>query len=274
MFNLLISGDVTAWETNQLMRIDAGRFKEHSGSESDRIVADDPTSLRELEGIPTLLLYERGTEGPTSDLVRFGSLQEVRLVNRELQFRFSEEGVFPLAAIKEFAQRIALSQWEWGRTHWAIKDGGIPIALLQRLQPTYDVVFSFAGEDRPYVEQVAACLQSRGVKVFYDFYEEATLWGKDLVEHFDMVYRKSGRYCVIFISEHYVRKVWTKQERRFALARALEERNEYVLPARFDSTVVPGIAPTVGYISLSGRTETEFATLIQQKLGRSPDAGL
>lgn len=272
MFNLLISGNVTAWETDQLMRMDAVRFKEYSGSESEPIAAETPASLKGLEEIPSLLMYERGTEGPAADTVRYGFLRDVRLVKRELQFHFSEEGVFPRAVINEFAERLGLSQWEWGRTHWAIKDGGIPTALLERLQPTYDVVFSFAGEDRTYVEQVAACLRSHRVKVFYDFYEEATLWGKDLVEHFDMVYRKSGRYCVIFISEHYLRKVWTKQERRFALARALQERREYVLPARFDSTEIPGIAPTTAYISLAGRTPAEFANLIQQKLGKVADA--
>lgn len=32
----------------------------------------------------------------------------------------------------------------------------------------YDVAFSFAGEDRDYVEQVAALLQASAIKVFYD----------------------------------------------------------------------------------------------------------
>lgn len=267
MFNVLIAWDVTAWETDQLMRMDVGRFKEYSGTESQHVAADNPESLKALEEIPALLLYERGTEGLAADRVRYGVLRDIRLANREFQFRFSEEGVFPRAVIKEFAQRLGLSDWECSRTHWAIKDGGVPTALLERLQPTYDIVFSFAGEDRGYVEQVADALRSHSVRVFYDSYEEAALWGKDLVEHFDMVYRKSGRYCVMFISEHYLRKVWTKQERQFALARALQERREYVLPARFDATEIPGIPPTIVYISLAGRTPTEFARLIEQKLG-------
>jgi hypothetical protein len=32
----------------------------------------------------------------------------------------------------------------------------------------YDVAFSFAGEQRPYVEKVYGCLVSRGIRVFYD----------------------------------------------------------------------------------------------------------
>jgi hypothetical protein len=44
----------------------------------------------------------------------------------------------------------------------------------------YDVCLSFAGENREYVEATAAELRKRGVRVFYDKYEQAELWGKDL----------------------------------------------------------------------------------------------
>jgi AbiJ-like protein/TIR domain-containing protein len=74
-------------------------------------------------------------------------------------------------------------------------------------QVVYEVVLSFAGEDRLYVERVAEFLQKHGVKLFYDRYEEVTLWGKDLAEHLDKVYRGSARYCVMFISENYAKKV-------------------------------------------------------------------
>ena len=45
MFNVLIHGNQTAWETDQLMRIDARRFKEYSGSEAKNISADNLESL-------------------------------------------------------------------------------------------------------------------------------------------------------------------------------------------------------------------------------------
>jgi hypothetical protein len=44
----------------------------------------------------------------------------------------------------------------------------------------YDVCLSFAGEDRAYVKQVADALNVKGVRVFYDKYETAELWGKEL----------------------------------------------------------------------------------------------
>lgn len=44
--------------------------------------------------------------------------------------------------------------------------------------PDYDIALSFAGEDREYVDIVANTLHQLGVKVFYDKYEEADLWGR------------------------------------------------------------------------------------------------
>lgn len=87
----------------------------------------------------------------------------------------------------------------------------------------YDVCFSFAGENRAYVEQVATELRKAGVSIFYDLYEQTNLWGKDLYVHLDEVYRHRAKYCVMFISEHYSRKLWTNHERRSAQARAFSE---------------------------------------------------
>ena len=52
----------------------------------------------------------------------------------------------------------------------------------------YDVGLSFAGEQRQYVEEVAANLKSRGIRIFYDDYEKETLWGKDLYEHLSEIF--------------------------------------------------------------------------------------
>lgn len=56
------------------------------------------------------------------------------------------------------------------------------VALSRARSPAahYDVALSFAGEDRKYVHRVAEALAEKGVKVFYDNFEEADLWGKYL----------------------------------------------------------------------------------------------
>lgn len=130
----------------------------------------------------------------------------------------------------------------------------------------YDVVFSFAGEDRDFVDQVAVQLQTMKVSVFYDRFETVDLWGKDLYQHLDRIYRRAARICVIFISKHYVRKRWTNQELRSAQARAFEQNQEYILPFRFDETEVPGLLPTIGYIESANKSAKNCAEIIVKKL--------
>ena len=43
--------------------------------------------------------------------------------------------------------------------------------------------------------------------------------GKDLYTHLDDVYQNAARYCVLFVSRDYARKVWTNHERESAQAR-------------------------------------------------------
>lgn len=119
------------------------------------------------------------------------------------------------------------------------------------IQMNYDVVLSFAGEDRGYAEELAECLRAQGVKVFYDKYEQASLWGKDLYEHLHSVYSEQAVYCVIFVSEHYAKKIWATHERKAAQERALNERGaEYILPIRIDETRLPGVPGAVGYTGI------------------------
>lgn len=135
-------------------------------------------------------------------------------------------------------------------------------------EPDYEVALSFAGEDRSYVERVAKILKGAGIDVFYDKYEQTDLWGKNLYEHLADVYTQRARYTVMFISKHYRDKVWTNHERKAAQARALTQGIEYILPARFDDTEVPGLLPTVGYVSLKDTPAEKLANMIIEKLER------
>lgn len=114
-------------------------------------------------------------------------------------------------------------------------------------QYEYDVAISFAGEDRSYVEPYAQGLQKRGVRVFYADFAQVDLWGTDLYDTFDSIYRLKARYCVLFLSQHYAAKVWTNHERKVAQARAVAENRDYMLPIRLDATEIPGLRPTIGY---------------------------
>ena len=117
------------------------------------------------------------------------------------------------------------------------------------------------------MDEVAKCLQAKGVLVFYDKFEDTKLWGKDLYSYFSDVYQNQAFFTVMFISEAYNEKLWTNHERKNAQARAFSENKEYILPAFFDTSVdVPGLLKTTGYIDLSTLTPEEFADKIVEKL--------
>lgn len=130
----------------------------------------------------------------------------------------------------------------------------------------FDIALSFAGEDRSYVDQVANTLKLKGVSVFYDKFEEANLWGKNLYEYLSDIYRNKAFYTIMFVSEHYNKKLWTNHERQAMQSRAFQENHEYILPAKFDETEIPGLLPTIGYISLSDKTPLDFCDIVFKKL--------
>ena len=80
--------------------------------------------------------------------------------------------------------------------------------------------------------------------VFYDDFEKASLWGKDLAVHADTVYRKNARYCIVGVSQAYVRKTWTRHEIRGTRGLAIEPGNwfERVRVLRLDAAMMDNIS--------------------------------
>lgn len=134
----------------------------------------------------------------------------------------------------------------------------------------FDVVLSFAGEQRKHVEDVARILKANGVRVFYDEDERADLWGKNLYDHLSTTYRDRARHCIMFVSKAYAEKEWTSLERQSAQARALQDSSvDYILPVRFDDTDIPGVLRTVGYLNFHKVGVDGICADVLKKLGKS-----
>jgi AbiJ N-terminal domain 3/TIR domain len=182
----------------------------------------------------------------------------------------SPERIEKLAALfSRYLEQDGFCMRESGRISGRVIYKVVNISTSRELADSYEVVLSFAGEERSYVEKVANFLRSRGVILFYDEHEEASLWGKNLHEHFHEIYSGSARYCVMFISKHYAAKAWPVHERRSAFEKAMQTREEYVLPARFDDTEIPGLQKTIKYVDLRDKTPENLGILICKKLGRT-----
>jgi hypothetical protein len=221
MFSLIISNNPTAWETDQLMRMEAARFKEYSdGPEAKKVSINKPRTLKSLERVPALLMYEQGSEAQNRGTVLYGYLREIRISGKDLIFRFAQEGTLTRKVVREFGDRLGIHDWEYNRTHWAIKDGGIPSAMMAKLNRSYDVFISHAGEDKDsFVRPLAAALAATGLRVWYD---ECTLKLGDRLRAKIDEGLASCKYGVVVLSHAFFAKEWPQAELEGLFSREMQ----------------------------------------------------
>mgnify|MGYP001607228133 CR=1 FL=1 len=133
----------------------------------------------------------------------------------------------------------------------------------------YDVLLSFAGEDRAYVEQVAQALKQNGIQYFYDRDKEIEMWGNNLPQYVQQLYSTGeAKHCIAFISEAYNQKYYPQYELKSALVQELVQE-DYILPVVMEKGVQmpPGILPTKVY-KLAPENPDELADAIIKKLGK------
>jgi hypothetical protein len=138
--------------------------------------------------------------------------------------------------------------------------------MNNRNQYDYQVAISFAGEDRAKVEELVSLLKQNGITVFYDYDEQAALWGKDLYQYLNNIYANKSQFCIPVVSKNYPQKLWTRHEMRSAQSRAFKEEREYILPLRLDDTEIDGIPDTIGYVDLRKVSLDKIVKMVKEKL--------
>ncbi|KUO71687.1 MAG: hypothetical protein APF81_22885 [Desulfosporosinus sp. BRH_c37] len=135
----------------------------------------------------------------------------------------------------------------------------------------YDVAISFAGEERHIAEEIATKLISEKVKVYYDIFFEAELFGSVLPDKFLSVFSVESRYCLILITKNYINKKWTDYERQSALSRQIAQHGDYILPVIFkNGLLLPGLPDVIGYVKFSS-TEKIVDLIVQKLFGVESD---
>lgn len=138
----------------------------------------------------------------------------------------------------------------------------------------YEVALSFAGEDREFAESVARGLKKAGVKVFYDDFFTPDLWGEDLSIKLRNIYYVKSKYCIMVLSDNYVKKVWPNFERQQAIERLIDERGSgYILPVRLNgfTAEIPGLSKTISFLSVSSKNPDRVVSAFLLKIGITKD---
>lgn len=170
--------------------------------------------------------------------------------------------------------RTALGALEFG-----IKDGNVVDNRAQRIEPTqrrsdsrfeYDVAISYASEDVDVAGALAARLEEKGVRVFFDRSAQVELWGKDLPEFFRNVYGPTARFVLVLVSKHYAVKDWTDFEFSIARGEAKQRKEEFILPVRLDDTPIPGLRSSVAHLNLE---MVEIEGVVEALIGKLDQSG-
>ena len=130
----------------------------------------------------------------------------------------------------------------------------------------YDVAVSFAGSVRGIVEAFVREVQDRGLTVFYDFDQQAQLWGQDLRSRLADVYANEAHYMVVFISEDYPTRDWTDFELAVGKDASNKRTEEYLLPILLDDTHVVGVHKSLGHLDLRHVSISEAADILSSKI--------
>jgi len=136
---------------------------------------------------------------------------------------------------------------------------------MQQVQ--YDVVLSCAQEDEEVAGQIAIRLQEKGITVYYDKLKEAEKWGKNSVDFDNEIFGNAGKYCIVLLSSHFAKDDMTNLQRQIIQNKAIQQKDEYILPVRIDDTPVAGFLKSVACVSYQKNGADGIALLVSQKLG-------
>jgi len=133
----------------------------------------------------------------------------------------------------------------------------------------FDIAISYASEDDHIAGEIASKLKTEGIKVFYAGFYQNDLWGKDLSVSLEDIFRDRSRYCLMLVSQNYVKKFWTTKERQYALSRQIQESRPYILPVKLDDANVPGLSGVIHYLKYVNVDETVNSVLYVLNLQKS-----
>ena len=135
MFNLIVDSDGEAWEAPPFSSPYV-RFGEYSSEAGMELF--DPKLVDSLTRAPTLLMYELGSVGPNVGVVRHGRLRNIERRGQEIIFDFEpdpDNAYLRREEVLARAEDLGVKGFERYRTHWAVKDGSIPHALVDLATP-------------------------------------------------------------------------------------------------------------------------------------------
>lgn len=280
LYNLFISGDENAWESNAKI-FDLDRcLREYTEKDIfEKFGKLDRTDINEIKKLPCIFAYEDFCGKDAS----IGYLTDVIVRQAGVKITFKKVKEISLETLHKLQFELDLKNWELNRTHWAIKKVnlykelqrvGIDFYSIKISQPVditkhqFDVSFTFAGESRNIVERVVSELEKIiGINnIFYDNKYISQLARPSLDTLLQDIYRNRSKLIVVFLCEKYQEKEWCGLEFRAVREMIKEKTINRIMYIRLDAGHVDGVFSTDGYIDGIKFTPQQIAIFIKERL--------
>ena len=148
MYNLIIGYTGPAEDDNEVV-ISASRFLEYTDSETQMRYRNlDQTNVLELKGFPALFMQEHCVDGAF-----IANITSITRINRDYKVTFtrdSNSSVIPKEVVSRLAIELGIDDFEFYRTHWAVKNANLNSVLQTAFVPpvTQDVL-EFETKNQP-----------------------------------------------------------------------------------------------------------------------------
>ena len=129
MYNLIMTASPGHWEQSPKTFFANRVFEYTDESLIERFKSLEGSALRELKDLPTLFAYESANE----EAARIGKITELRKRQNEVWIEFKLDDALPAITssdLEELDWELDIGEWEFNRTHWAVKD----VDLLHELK--------------------------------------------------------------------------------------------------------------------------------------------
>jgi hypothetical protein len=130
----------------------------------------------------------------------------------------------------------------------------------------YQILLSYADEDSAVAERLRNLLQEKEVTVYMDKFAEVEKWGKNNIDFIVDVFGSGGQYCIPLLSKHYADNRFTNLQRQISQSKALNQKDDYILPIRLDNTKIEGFNE-ISCINYKDKTDAEIVSMVCKKLG-------
>lgn len=132
----------------------------------------------------------------------------------------------------------------------------------------FRIAFSFAGEKRDFVADVAAILVQNFGKaaILYDKYHEAEFARTRLGRYLPKLYHDDSELIVVVICSDYAQKEWCGLEWDAIFDLLKKHLDDKVMLCRFNHATVEGLFSDAGFVELDDKTPEQVTNLILERL--------